>query len=87
MQLPGMATDPVRLSLDASWWPHDDTYGISRRLWLQDLATGQWILQDMRTTGTPLRHHEFVDQWRSAAGKVTPWFEELRSSHDFDPFT
>ena len=87
MQLPGMATDPVRLSLDATWWPTDDTYGVSRRIWLQSAATGQWVMQDMRTTGTPLRHAELPERFRAAAGGVLDYFEQLRSLHDFDPFT
>lgn len=87
MQLPGMATDPVRTSIDLTWWPLDDTYGVSFRVWLQDLRTGQWVLQEMRTSGTPLRHAEVADRWRSAAHSASSFHEQLRAQHNFDPFT
>lgn len=87
MQLPGMATDPVRLSIDITWWPTDDTYGLSQRIWLQDDHTGQWVLQDMRTTGSPLRWHEVGDRWRAATSSAMTFHEDLRSTHNFDPFT
>lgn len=86
MQLPGMATDPVRLSTDATWYPHDDTYGASLRIWIQDPRTGQWVLQEMRTTGTPITYQQMRDQVKAAAGRTVDYFEELRALHRFDPF-
>lgn len=86
MQLPGMATDPVRITTDATWWPHDDTYGASLRVWLQDPRTGQWVLQEMRTTGTPITYNDCRDQVRQAADRTLAFLEELRSLHAFPPF-
>lgn len=54
MQLPGMSTEPVRVSLEVTFWPSDNTWTISRRAWRRD-ATDTWLLEEMATTGTPLR--------------------------------
>lgn len=86
MQLPGMATDPVRVSTDATWWPTDDTYGASLRIWLQDARTGQWVLQEMRTTGTPITYNECRDQVRQASERTLAYLEDLRELHLFPPF-
>jgi len=86
MQLPGMATDPVRVSTDLTWWPEDDTYGVSLRVWLQDRRTGQWVLQEMRTTGTPLKPNDHHAEWRRAYDRARTFMESLRASHNFDPF-
>lgn len=86
MQLPGMATDPVRLSTDATWFPQDDTYGASLRIWIQDPRTGQWVLQEMRTTGTPITYQQCRDQVKTAADRTLAYLEELRAVHRFDPF-
>lgn len=86
MQLPGMATDPVRITSDATWWPEDDTYGVSLRVWLQDRRTGQWVLQEMRTTGTPLTPQRYRDELRAAHSRQLDFMESLRATHNFDPF-
>lgn len=86
MQLPGMATDPVRITTDFTWWPEEDVYGVSLRLWLQDHRNGEWVLQEMRTSGTPLRHDQATTEWRKAYDRARAHMESLRSLHDFPPF-
>lgn len=86
MQLPGMATEPVRVSTDATWWPSSDEYGTSLRIWLQDSRTGQWVLQEMRTTGTPITYQACRDQVKLASDRTLAFLEQLRATHNFDPF-
>lgn len=59
MQLPGLSTEPVRVVLEVTWWPHDDSWSIGRRGWRRDSAS-LWQLEEMRTSATPLARHELL---------------------------
>lgn len=67
MQFPGMCTDPVRLSLDVTWWPPSDDFSMSRRLWTRPGPGADWQLEDMATTGTPVSLVTLRDRWTDAA--------------------
>lgn len=56
MQLHGMASEPVRVSLDATWWPADDLYSHSARLWIRSDYSGTWEMQEMSASGLYPRH-------------------------------
>lgn len=81
MQLPGMSTEPVRVSIEVTWWPHDGTWGISRRGWRRD-PTGLWSLEEMATSGTPLTMSELIDRLEQAHAVLET---EIRESDD--PFS
>lgn len=53
MQLPGMNTEPVRVSLEVTFWPADNSWDLASRTWKRD-EHGLWQLQEMSTSGTPL---------------------------------
>lgn len=53
MQLPGMSTQPVRVTLEVTFFPHDGTWGIARRSFRQD-ENHTWQMEEMATSGTPL---------------------------------
>lgn len=77
MQLPGMNFDPVRLSLDVTWWPDEDGFGLSRRLWTRPHRGDTWQLEDMATTGTLVRLDELQPRYTAAARDAYTWFSQL----------
>lgn len=77
MQLPGMSYDPVRLSLDLTWWPDDDSFSVSRRLWTRPHRGDSWVLEDMACSGSPIRLVELPDRWASASSESMRYFREL----------
>lgn len=77
MQLPSMSYDPVRLSLDLTWWPDDDSFGVSRRLWTRPNRGESWVLEDMATSGSPIRLVQLSDRWADAAEMSLSYFVEL----------
>lgn len=81
MQLPGMSTEPVRVSIEITWWPHDGTWGISRRGWRRD-STSAWVLEEMSTSGTPLTLSEVCAKLEAAVAVLET---EIRESDD--PFS
>lgn len=85
MQLPGMSTDPVRMSLDVTWWPPSDDFSISRRLWTRPGPTGDWQLEDMATSGSPIRLVELPARWADAQRVAFNSFRELTEALA-DPF-
>lgn len=66
MQLPGMATDLVRVSLDVTWDPVSDEFGFSRRIWTRPHRSSDWQLEDMATSGTPVVRGALRDRWTAA---------------------
>lgn len=62
-----MSTDPVRLSLDLTWWPPDEDFSMSRRLWTRPAASSTWQLEDVATTGSPVRREALANRWESAS--------------------
>jgi len=77
MQLPGMSTDPVRLSVDVTWWPDSDTFSASRRLWTRPHRSSDWVLEDMATTGSPIGLVELADRWSTITGDSLVFFRSL----------
>ena len=77
MQLPGMSTDPVRLSLDVTWWPPADDFSMSRRLWTRPAASDAWVLEDMATTGSPVRLVELPGRWADSSRLSLKFFLDL----------
>lgn len=85
MQLPGMATDPVRLSLDVTWYPPPDDFSVSRRLWVRPYGGDTWQLEDMATSGSPIRLVELPNRWADAQRVAIAHFLELVTNLA-DPF-
>lgn len=77
MQLPGMSYDPVRLSVDLTWWPDDDSFGVSRRLWTRPNRSSEWVLEDMATSGSPIRLVDLPDRWSGISSSAFLFFMEL----------
>ncbi len=77
MQLPGMCTDPVRLSLELTWWPSGDDFTVSRRLWTMTPDGRTWQLEDMATSGSPIRLVDLPDRWADATALSYQYFTEL----------
>lgn len=77
MQLPGMNTDFVRVSLDLTWDPIDNTFSMSRRLWTRPPAGSTWLLEDMATTGTPLTREGLACRWETATELSLRYFTQL----------
>lgn len=81
MQLPGMSTEPVRVSLMVTWWPHDDSWSIARQGWRRD-PQGLWVLEEMATSGTPLNRSTLLDRLRVAVEVL-----EVEIQESDDPFS
>lgn len=81
MQLPGMSTDPVRVSIEVTWWPASNDWSLARRDWRRD-HDDQWRLEGMSTTGTPLTRHQLLDRLQHAINVIEQ--EVLESD---DPFS
>lgn len=56
MQLPGFCDEPVRVTLELTWWPSDDTLQISERLWIKSSEDQRWTLEAMTVFPTMERH-------------------------------
>lgn len=80
MQLPGFCSEPVRVSLDVTWWPSDDMFSHSARLWIRDDESGSWRMEAMEASALYPRHE--------IATKVTTWAAHwtdfLRSLAEYD---
>ena len=85
MQLPGMSYDPVRLSLDMTWWPDEDSFAVSRRLWTRPHRGDTWQLEDMATSGSPIRLVSLPDRWAAVSDEALRYFTELVHTQG-DPF-
>lgn len=80
MQFPGMSTEPVRVSIEVTFWPHDNTWSIARRQWRRD-HVGNWQAEALYTSGTPLPRHTATDLLDAAASQLAS--EMIESD---DPF-
>lgn len=85
MQLPGMSYDPVRLSLDVTWWPDDGSFAVSRRLWTRPFRGPQWVLEDMATSASPISSVALPDRWAEASSLSIDFFLALVQTQG-DPF-
>lgn len=86
MQLPGISYDPVRLSLDVTWWPDDDSFSVSRRLWTRPYNGSTWQLEDMATSASPISLVSLRDRWDASSAESFRFFSELVHTQG-DPFT
>lgn len=77
MQLPGMSYDPVRLSVDLTWWPDQDEFGVSRQLWTRPYRGSRWELEDMATSGSPIRLVDLPDRWVDVSKVSLEFFLQL----------
>lgn len=77
MQLPGMSTDPVRVSLDLTWWPVDGTFSMSRRLWVRPAYSDTWQLEDVATSGSPVTRETVEARWSDASRVAMTFFLDL----------
>ena len=85
MQLPGMSYDPVRVSLDCTWWPDEDAFGVSRRLWTRPHRGSTWQLEDMATSGSLFGLQALPEQWANSSKLTLYYFQELVKSQG-EPF-
>lgn len=69
MQLPGMSTQPVRVSIEITWHPYDGTWSIARRAWRMHPDHG-WQLEEMATSGTPLNVSELITKLEAAVSNL-----------------
>lgn len=81
MQLPGMSTEPVRVSLEVTWWPAQNDWSIARRGWRRD-QTGQWALEEMATSASPLTRSDLIAKLNQAVDALVVEIEESD-----DPFS
>lgn len=72
-----MSYDPIRLSLDVTWWPDDDSFGVSRRLWTRPYRGDTWRLEDMATSGSPIRRPDLSESWAAASALSLEFFLAL----------
>ena len=72
-----MNTDLVRLSLDLTWDPFDNSFAMSRRLWSRPPAGDSWSLEDMATTGSPVSREALANRWQHAADLSLEYFFQL----------
>lgn len=72
-----MSSDPLRLSVDLTWWAPDDDFSCSRRLWSRSRPGDSWQLEDMATTGSPIRLLELPDRWDEVATLAGAYFVQL----------
>lgn len=77
MQLPGMTTEPLRLTVDITWWAPDDDFSCSRRLWSRSRDGSTWQLEDMATTGSPIRLLALPGRWAEIAEQSGSYFVSL----------
>lgn len=85
MQLPGMSYDPVRLSVDLTWWPDVNEFSVSRRLWTRPYRGDTWRLEDMATSGSPLRLLDLSERWTDVTALSLEYFLQLVRTQG-DPF-
>lgn len=84
MQLPGMATEPIRVSIDLTYDPSRNDWSISERQWRFYSPTAEWRIEALYTSGTPLSNHtaaaRFLELARNVARSTQtlahPWSEE-----------
>ena len=87
MQLPGMSTDPVRVSLDVTWWPADDNFTYSHRLWARRYGESEWRMEGMVASGTPLTLLDLRERWPGlAAVTLRDLMEVVGHSDGVGPF-
>lgn len=75
-QLPGFASEPVRVSLELTWHPIDDLFSCSVRVWVKQDDTGTWAMEQMEAGPTVYRHqvNDAVTSW---AARWAAWLEDL----------
>lgn len=82
MQLPGMATDLVRVSLDVTWDPIADEFSFSRRIWSRPHRSSDWQLETMATSASPISRTALPDRWGAASAETFRLFLETVDTLD-----
>lgn len=77
MQLPGLSYDPVRLSVDLTWWPDSGDFSVSRRLWTLPNRGSTWVLEDVATSGSPIGLVDLPDRWADVSQSSFEYFAQL----------
>lgn len=86
MQLPGLITLNQRITLEITWCPSRDDYGISMVTLEEDDQHGGWTTEALWSTGTPVHAAHYRDQARRQLEVALDALEALRSEHNFPPF-
>lgn len=81
MQLPGMSTEPVRVSLEVTWWPAAGDWSLARRAWRRD-PDSDWRIEEVATSGTGLRRDELITRLELAVARLV---DEINETDD--PFS
>lgn len=85
MQLPGFASEPVRASLDVTWWPSEDYFTTSVRLWVRSDESGTWQMEYMEANPQWFRHEvatkvrTWADHWARYIAELAEIDEDMKS--------
>lgn len=81
MQLPGFASEPVRVSLELTWHPVDDLFSCSARIWVKSDETGTWTMEYMEAGPSVYRHNvgDAVTTW---AARWSVFLEDLAATNE-----
>lgn len=60
-----MSSEPVRVSIEVTWWPSTDDWSLARRGWRRD-SDSLWRLEEMATSATPLNRRELIERLENA---------------------
>lgn len=77
MQLPGLSTDPIRITVDVTWWPQDGSFSLSRKVTSRRGARDQWDLEELATSGSPIRPCDIEERWDSSTASALAYLCEL----------
>jgi hypothetical protein len=69
-----MQTEPVRVSVDITWWPEEADYSCSIRVLRRDDRSGQWMLEEMRTSASPSSLDGVMETLADNLEDVARWF-------------
>lgn len=81
MQLPGMATDPVRVRLEVTWWPESGDFSLARTMWTRPDGSDTWQMEAMEVSGSPIRLEALPDRWATACEGTLRLVTDLDEQH------
>lgn len=70
MQLPGMSSDLVRVSMDVTWDPVADEFSLSRRVWTRNHRATEWQLETMATSASPIPRTSLPERWGAGSAET-----------------